>query len=625
MLKEVTYPRHLKRGILPLKGSMSLPENLIVMGGDTETVRGEPDTIQLVGPEDHALTYVNRENIFPEFWAWVRGRCRIGGTNLIYFHNLNFDLRVLFRLYHLKIYEQYNSIEFEALPGVHVKMLFGKVNTATITQGRIKLQILDSKAFTQASLARSLKMFKIPQEKRPKPIGLGQVSIMHLPEGPAYAMQDAFAQRALAQRIIDIHATYGIRPCITLPSFSSRVFRTHFLRLDEKIPCPPVEVMRAAELSYHGGKNGYYLKNPEVLEDLYEVDISSAYPYAMKSLPGLTKGEFAEVTKLAPKHEGIYQISGRMAPDGYPCIFDSSFKKIAHGEAFKDIWITSYELRAVMELSNAEINIERGYIWLPENTATNPFARYVDHFYNKKEQSSKDDPFYHFYKIALNGLYGKLCATQEQVSIEAKKEIQKLRDAGVKIPESFALDERFDSVIGDFVSVKKKWVAGSMYNPFWASLITGHTRAYLYRLENILGAVHSATDSVKSLTPHKKIAGLGGLKVECFGRAYLLRNKLYLHCSHDAEFCGHKEPPYKYPNEHPKAGQPLLDDDGQHLCKVGMHGFKGYVWELWEARHRLIKERGLDYEYTHVVGLREGMKRKESVCDFVKRKERLTL
>lgn len=625
MLKEVTYPRHLRYGIKPLQGGQGLPENLVIFGGDTETVRGEPDCIQLVGPEDRALIYVDRESIFKEFWGWMRGRCRIGGTNLVYFHNLNFDLRVIFRLYHLQMYEQYNSIEFEAAPGVEVEMLFGKVNTATIKQGRVKLQLLDSKAFTQASLARSLKMFKIPEGKNPKPKGLGQTSIRYLPGGPEYAMQDAVAVRALGLKIMEFHAAYNIRPTITLPSYSSRVFRSHFMKLGETIPFPPPEVLKAAESSYHGGKNGHYLAGPEVLEDLYEVDISSAYPHAMKSLPPLTKGTYARVETLSPKYEGIYCISGFTRQEKYPAIFDSAFRKIPSNTKFENIWITSYELRAVLDLSTIEIKSLWGYAWIPEAGATNPFARYVDHFYTKKESCSKEDAFYNLYKIALNGLYGKLCATQEQVSLEAKKEIEKLREAGVKIPPGFVLNERFDSVLNDHVEVKRKWVAGSMYNPFWASLITGHTRAYLYRLEHKLEAVHAATDSVKALVPHEKVAGLGGLKVECFGRAYLLRNKLYLHCSYDSEFCGHKEPPYKYPEGHPREGQFLVDDDGQHLCKVALHGFKGYVWELWEARHRLIKERGLDYDYTHVVGLREGMKRKESVCDFVKRRERLTL
>lgn len=182
-----------------------------------------------------------------------------------------------------------------------------------------------------------------------------------------------------------------------------------------------------------------------------------------------------------------------------------------------------------------------------------------------------------------------------------------------------------------------------MYNPFWGSQITGATRRYLHTLEKKLGAIHSATDSVKATKSHAAIPGLGGLKVECYGRSYLFRNKLYLHCSHNGEYCKHKTPPYKYPDHiddfkfidengrkylhvaHKLKGKPLVDRDGQHLCKFALHGFKSKAWLLWHSRHKLIKTRELLYDYVHVVGLREGMLRGETPCDFVPRRELLRI
>jgi hypothetical protein len=169
------------------------------------------------------------------------------------------------------------------------------------------------------------------------------------------------------------------------------------------------------------------------------------------------------------------------------------------------------------------------------------------------------------------------------------------------------------------IALRPEWTAGAFYSPFWASFVTSHTRAYLYKLETKLHALHAATDSVKATTPHEAVKGLGGLKIECFGRCYLFRNKLYLHFSRDSTYCGHKEPPYKAPD-----GTPLVED-GQHLCKVGMHGFKGQVHELFTARHRLLVEHRLAYSYEHCVGLREGIRRKEQPCDFVPRHEVLEL
>ena len=66
-------------------------------------------------------------------------------------------------------------------------------------------------------------------------------------------------------------------------------------------------------------------------------------------------------------------------------------------------------------------------------------------------------------------------------------------------------------------------------------------------------------------------------------------------------------------------------EDGQHLCKVALHGFKGPLHILWDNRKQLVAGGHIEYEYTHVVGLREGMKREERPGDFVKRHEDLVL
>lgn len=622
MLKTVNLPPHLRFGIRGLQGGATKAANLVIFAGDTETVRGRPHTVQIVGPDDFTLDFVDEESIFPVFWKWVRARSKRDATNIVYFHNLNFDLRVLFASYHLPIYDQYNDVSLTiSLDGepdpVAVKMLFGRVNKATIKQGRIVVHLFDSKAFTQASLARSLKMFHIGESKLPMPKGLGKERL-YSKEFKDYALQDVFALRKLALRIVEIHEHYGARPCITLPSFSARVFRSTFLGPLELIPCPPEQVIRAAELSYHGGKNGFYLEKPEILEDVFEVDISSAYPYAMRELPPLTSGKYERVRSYDPGRSAIYKIEGRTDDYTYPLIYDSVFKAIPPDTMFEGAWITGYELSRLLG-SGSEFKIVDGFAWTPDGGA-NPFRRFVDHFYEKKQSSNPSDPFYYFYKIALNSLYGKLVGTVEIKSQASAKEVERLRAEGVELPEGFQLNERYDPVLDQYVAILSGWRAGSMYNPFWASQITGHTRAYLYDLEQKVGAIHSATDSVKALTPVDSVPGLGGLKVECFGRAYLFRNKLYLHCSRDGSFCGHTKPPYKYPD-----GQPIVDDDGQHLCKVALHGFKGQVWELWDARHDLIRRGFYDYDYTHVVGLREGLRRREQPCDFVTRHDRITI
>lgn len=657
MIKDVDYPSHLFQGIRPLKRGFTQNQNLRVFGADTETCLGQPISLQIAGPcetpeellanvgGDALFCYTDQERIFMDFWGWMFPRMRDKGVNLCYFHNLNFDLRVLFRKYHMEMYEQFNDIRFKipcAYGEIAVKMLYGKVNKCSLICAGRTLQIYDSKAFTQASLEKSLKMFQIPEAKMKKPKDLGRVDYGKLPQDdPArlefeeYSRVDASGERKLGEKIMEFHKAYDASPSMSLPSYAAKVFRRHFLKLGEHIPFPPVEIVKASELSFHGGKNGFYLPGPAIKEDLYEVDINSAYPFAMAQMPGITDGKYEATDRYVPDLMGVYCLSGEVVNKGanskYPLIFTHDFKPVKGGP-FKELWHTGFEVEEILKVPfNIRIDSIRGYVWMPTDKADNPFRRFVEHFYTKKETTPKDDPYYVLYKITMNALFGKLLSTIERKSIEEERLREELREVGCDLPSGVRIDERWDPVLKRFVAVRRAWMAGSLYNPFLGSQITGHARAYLYRLERSLGAVHSATDSVKCPISAEGSKGLGGVKVECFGRAYLFRNKLYLHFSKGNKYCGHKEPPYRYPEElffrrddgtigykpHPQAKKPLLDYDGQHLCKIAMHGYKGPLWMLFDRRYDLIQTGKMEYEYIHVIGLREGMRRRQSPCNFI--------
>lgn len=641
MIKEVHYPINVLQGIKPLVSDFPHDSNIRVFGLDTETIHGRAHTIQIADEDECILRYVGPEDVFSQFWEEMRHRLRSKGVNICYAHNLSFELRVMFALQHTLIYEQFHDVKFfmdtrdyktqKGVPDaddpttIRVDMLFGKVNTACIKQGDLTLHLFDSHAFTLASLAKSCKMFNLPMDKMEPPKGLGDKPLSD-PYFERYAKQDAILARLLGLKIMEFHRRYQVRPSVTLPAFAARVFRRHFLKMNETIPFPDIAISKAAELSYHGGKNGYYLPFATMVEDCYEVDISSAYPYAMTELPPMTAGKFKRVTEYVPGKAGIYAVTGQTLEHRYPLVFDHSFEPLKRGVSFKELWHTGYEVEHMLKPESfVEVKKLWGFVWEPAKGAKNPLGAYVRHFYEKKESAAKTDADYYFYKTMMNSLYGKFASTTPIKSMEQALTLEALRAMGVEVPDNFDISERFDPVLGRFIRVTSGWRAGSLYNPFWASMVTGHARAYLYRLETSLHAVHAATDSVKTILPHPGKKGLGGLKVECYGRCYLFRNKLYLHFCKDSSVCGHKEPPYKYPPGHKLAGKPMVDHDGQHLCKVAMHGYKGPLWLLFERRDAIIRGEPLEYEYTHVVGLREGMKRGETPCDFVTRKETLRI
>jgi len=666
MIKDVQYPAHVLHGIRPLMRGFTGSRSLRIFGADTETFNGLPISLQIAGPAssmdelsqgvDYFFCYTDASRIFSDFWAWLHPILRPNGVNICWFHNLNFDLRVLFKGQHLQIYEQFNDVELDlphAAGPCKVRMLYGKVNKATVVCGGRRLQIFDSRAFTLTSLKKSLKMFAVPFDKLKSPPGLGRVDFSKLlSTDPArlifeqYSRLDAVSECGLGVRILEFHREYDVTPSLSLPSFASKCFRRHFLRPGESVPFPPLEVARASELSTHGGKNGYYLPAPAVREDLYEVDINSAYPHAMAEFPPLTEGEWRRTRAYAPGLAGVYCLTGEVVNRGinraYPLIWTHDFKPV-RGGPFKGLWHTGHEVELILAATqNIRIDGLWGYVWLPGPGADNPFRRYVEHFYGKKESTPKSDPRYHMYKLALNALFGKLLSTLERKSFEEEELRRELAEQGVNLPPGLRIDERWDPVLKRFVGVRRAWLAGSMFNPFWGSQVTGHARAHLYKLEVSLQALHSATDSVKTAVPSAAVPGLGGVKVECFGRCYLFRNKLYLHFSKDSSHCGHgskDKPFYAYPEEeyyrdggggiayrpHPKAGQILRESDGQHLCKTAMHGFKGPLHVLFDGRHDLIRTGRLKYEYIHVIGLREGLRKRLTPCDFVVIPETLDL
>jgi hypothetical protein len=629
--KVVTYPDHVMNGIKKNHRAHPLPANLRLFGADTETVHGQPHTVQIWEGSVESppwLAYVDKKTIFPVFWWWIRPRIREGGVNVCYFHNLHFDMMILFADHHLDMYEQGGSTEFflevdavklkkplSADPlrrCLKVEILFGKVNAATVTEGchymedgalrfegRASLKILDSKAFTQTSLSRSLKMFQIPEVKLEPPKGLGSEPLKTT-EFETYAKQDVVAEWHLGRKIMDLHAKYEVRPSISLPQFMSRVFRHDFFHPTDNIVFPPLDVVRAAEYSYHGGKNGIYC-DPGVYEDVTEVDINSAYPWAMRELPSFLDGTYSPVDAWAgPQFVGVYKISGETDPEAkYPLVFDHKFKRI--DGKFTDVWHTSYEVEKMLSCGFVKLSKISGFIWNPGGIERNPFRDFVDHFYELKQNTPHEDPYYNFYKIALNSLYGKLVGVIEDREL---MELQEGEDSA-----TMKLDYRWDSALDRYVHTKTENVAGAMYNPFIASLITGRVRALLFDLETKYQALHSATDSIKTLMRPKANPGLGGWKEECHGRCWIFRNKLYLHFDERAA-------------KNPARG---ITDGGQGLVKYALHAYKGSVEDLYKNRRKLLREGKMEYEFTHVVGLREGLRRKETPGDFVRRKETLQL
>lgn len=666
MLKDVRISDRLRYGgVRENHRGFPLGKDLRVFGADTETVEGRLHSFQIASQGEEVLTYTDPLQGFQRFCQWIDARALDQGVNLVFFHNLKFDASVLFQTDHRAIYEQYNEIALSK-DGFDVRMFFGRVNFASVRRdtgefkcpgcGKLPLaavkktgrkfycanpvhgqptevkkiygsrvQWLDSSAFCPPgakSLASALKIYGVPYQKMDAPEGLGTKALSSA-DFERYALNDARAEEALGLAIVEIHRQYDITPCVSLPQLSGRILRHHFFKKGESFPFPPEECRLAAELSYHAGKNGFYTPRG-VYEDLYEYDINSAFPCAMKEMPQLVKGSYVHVRRYREGVMGIYRLSGIVHRSSkYPVVFDASFRPVFG--RYPSEWVTGYEIEVLRKAPGNTFKIKEGWVWRHDkNYAHSPLGEFVDKFWGLKSSAPKG-PSRDTYKNILNSLYGKFAACVEKRPL-------------------------VDTAFG-FKSLSGRghcFEAGALYHPFVATQITGYVRARLWELETRGEALHAATDSIKSFRDMSASEGLGGVKKECFGRCYLFRNKLYLHFAKDTVLCGHdlKAGWLSVHREEMallsdvgsrlKTGRAwdaaeqiwhgkLFEPDGQHLCKVGLHGFKGSAFMLYRNRKTLLEKGYLDYDYAHMTQLREGFARGQTVCAMVRRKERLSL
>jgi hypothetical protein len=507
---------------------------------------------------------------------------------IIWFHNIAFDLPVLFPKRHSLFRNDEFSFDSN---GWHITGVYSNLCFVTLRKGDACVQLLGTDSYFKTSLDKLSKIFcpQLPKLKTPPRIGKIYYSEKNY-EFVQYAKRDAVICQVVGNRILDMHAQYEIPISVSAPHMASRIFRKKFV--EYPIPLPSKSVLFSSLHSYHGGKNNFPVKRG-FYKNVSCIDIKSAYPFAMAQLPSFSNRDLfleyhpvGKITKVPPF--GIYKISGVAHLTPWPIIFDHAFKP-RYGE-FNDIWITGFELNQAIISGLVDITSCYGYFYdAAHDKVPSPFKAYVDHFYRMKE-SAKDKGERDFYKLLLNSLYGKFIETRGGSSLlNISYDIDKAE-------VEFSLD----------------LVAGGLFNPFIASLITGHTRAYIHALELKFRAVHTSTDGIMT---QDKVRGerekLGSLSVEAAGDVLLLRNKLYVIYSRKKELAAKD-----------RLGKPLRSKIyPQWIQKYALHGFFADV-NLLET---MVKNNVSEYEYIHVNKLRESFRRKLKVNRFQKTKRTLNL
>lgn len=478
-----------------LKRQNSMYKDMRVFGFDTET---PAYTIKLlsIGDREYAKVFdVTAETILDTFLNFFRP---IKEKEIVCFaHNLAYDFLVLMN----------QDLTFEVKDCQFLKQecnwKYGDVSIRYFNEnphfGEIRfdegkrIYLRDTFAFFgRIKLSTLSESLKIGHKLKVDNDDFYRAGVERIRKFREYAKEDARLTAAIGCKIMEFHAMEDISLCVSGPQMAMKVFRKKYIPWEKDLINADREQMNAFELSYHGGMNGCYRAVPTEIHNVNLFDINSAYPHAMTQIPSFLNCDYQarERGSVSDNYEGIYQISCLSN-----CDFNSTFShSFTPQKRLDKVWITSYELKSLIEHKCFKWLKVHGSVLVIPNETYNPLGEYAKEYYKLKSETPKSSALYIYYKVCmLNSLYGKF------------------------------IERRWNEEKG--YSVR-----GSNFNPAIASLITGHTRAYMHRLEHEADAIHCATDSVfttKSLNTSK---GLGGLSSEGMGGILqLFRTKLYIY------------------------------------------------------------------------------------------------
>lgn len=577
--------------------------HVIAVGVDSETLHGKPISFQFYSKEIglEKIVWVKDEKKATQlFFEFCDSLAATRDRHYVFFgHNLGFDLISFFYDRYARFREE--SIRGETWNGWKVEIVYAAVRFATFKKAHRSITLIDTGAYFSSPprpLWQLAEIFcpTLPKLNAPKGLGSKRFSASDK-QFCAYAMRDSEIAYYVGLFLLERHREWDVSLSVSGPHFASKVFRRHFLK--KTIPLPPRKIVYAALTSYHGGKNNITCK-PGIYKNTVSLDIKSAYPDAMAGLPSFSNPDLYKAIQgnghpqvyLPPF--GIYKISGRAKKCRWPSIFGKNFKAISG--SFKDVWITGFELNEALRCKEVVLEKTFGYFYDAEaDKEPSPFKSYVDEFFKRKE-ITKDKPQREFNKLLMNALYGKFIQTRHLV--------------GGMSELVFDLDEK--KLIEDS-SIQ----AGGLFNPFIATLITGQTRADIHRYEHKYKAIHTATDGIFTLQIHEhayeKMRSsarnrLGDLSPELRGDCLILRNKLYIFYARITS--ADRKEIRQNPNHKIKLSGYRK---GFKIIKHALHGFHGDVFTL----EKLFFTGTRDYEYTKVNKLKESLRRKLKVNDFV--------
>ena len=223
-------------------------------------------------------------------------------------------------------------------------------------------------------------------------------------------------------------------------------------------------LLRIALSAYTGG--WFETVGTGFFEEVVAVDLTSAYPYVMNYLHNTDRGAWFHdhdeeawwswIEEREPFSLGFAEVFAEFQEGlpWFPLTQKSSTGTLVSPRRISG-WFTADEIAEAVKWPHVSFHVGEWCYFVPEDPHERVYRPFIEKFYRMKKESQKDTVEYAVSKVLLNSAYGKL--------------IQAVNDR-----------------------------AGSLYNPFHASTVTGATRARLAELNRLNGfsALSFATDGV---------------------------------------------------------------------------------------------------------------------------------
>lgn len=517
-----------------------------VIGFDTETMEGPPITAQFYSEQLTAINaclFVDEQSITLACLKHLARHC-VKGEYVVYGHNLKFDLLSFFYPYYRELVKKRDGTFSLSFGEWTIEGIYGTPTFCRMHHREASITIVDSFGWFRTSLAKAADLVCPGLPKLVRPEGLGTRTFNQNDDDfIAYAMRDAEVAYHVGMAIDQMHHSFNLRQSISVANMAANVFQQHYISKTAPIYNTNEHIIVGARAAYHGGKNNVYPGAAPAWHSHVDAwDLSSAYPHAMTQLPAFSNPRAfiqSSVMKRTVQRVpdcGVYQISGRMASCPWPSLFESTQRAMQPlRNEFEHQWVTGYELNESLRTGEVKLSRIMGHIYDVDKDTEEETAlqRYVADFYRLKSEA-QDPVRRYLYKVLMNSLYGKFI---QQRDVEDQ----------------------------DGQLYRKP---GPLYHPFMASLITGHTRAVMHRLEHEVQAIHTATDGVFCGSGNSPKdgrfdfapdSGIGSITSEGKDMELcLMRNKCYL----------------LYTDDH---RQGIASDyrPGKFIMKWATHGFQG--------------------------------------------------